>query len=159
MGPHSNQFAVQTPTKGLFIWSLSKAVKFAEIKMHSDKLCEQKDVCVIRVAWSPDSATEGGMIASSCICGDASIWNASTGMKSVQLQGHNGKVRNIAWSPKADRIAGIANDAAIIWSAATGASIHTLGMRGFSSSCVSWSPAGDQLASSGTPAAEPCSRT
>ena len=100
------------------------------------------------VKWSPDGrsiAATGGPD----IKGDGIVWVwRLDGSEALLLKGHEGEVRDLAWSPDGASLASGSDDKTVrVWDAATGIARHTLqGHRDWVRS-VAWSPDGASLAS------------
>jgi len=103
---------------------------------------------VLAVAWSPD-----GRLATAAGDNRIRLWDATTGQRLLQLDGHSSWVRSLAFSPDGQRLASAGDDDTVrLWDLApagkgkelamlTGHKGHVL--------CVAYSPDGRQLASAG----------
>jgi WD40 repeat protein len=76
------------------------------------------------------------------------VWDALTGEKVMQLKGHSGAVRSVAWSPKGEQIvSGSSDKTCIIWDAATGDKVSELNGHSHYVTSVAWSPTGGRIVS------------
>jgi WD40 repeat protein len=115
------------------------------------------DDAVTSVAWSPDGkrlATGSGRSLRSGIgflrTGEAKVWDAASGQELLTLEGHDGKVNTVAWSPDSQRLATASGDKTVkVWDAATGRELLTLRRHTGSVLSVAWSPDGKRLATGG----------
>ncbi len=108
------------------------------------------------VTWSPD----GTRIASGGSCpsilfatnGGIQMWDASTGRKTMNYGGHDGRsdIRAIAWSPDGKHLASGATDNTVqVWSATTGKTSFTYREHTDEVRTVAWSPDGTRIVSGG----------
>lgn len=66
------------------------------------------------VAFSPD----GSRLASGHSDGTVALWDLATGLQTLTLKGHVGKVRSVAFSRDGQRLASAGNDGKVrIWDA------------------------------------------
>ena len=89
------------------------------------------------VKWSPDGrsiAATGGPD----IKGDGIVWVwRLDGSEALLLKGHEGEVRDLAWSPDGASLASGSDDKTVrVWDAATGIARHTL--QGHRDWCAAW---------------------
>ena len=105
-------------------------------------------------AWSPD----GKIIATTngATTGAIRLWNAQSGVLLHTLQGHDGWVKTVAFSPDGKRlVSGGADGKIIVWNAKTGQRLATLlallriGAKGATLDWVSYTPAGYYIGSPG----------
>ena len=94
------------------------------------------------LCWSPDSRYVAGSYGH-----EGYLWEATTGRPVATLEGHNGNVTALAWSPDGQRLATAADDATVrLWDTTSGTQVFTLrGLRG-SVLSVGWSADGLMLA-------------
>jgi WD40 repeat protein len=106
-------------------------------------------VGVLCVAFSPDGTriVTGGSTDSGT--GEASVWDARTGVELLQLKGHTGQVMSAAFSPDGQRIiTGSADGTVKVWDARTGTPRLDLeGPKG--SQCAALSPDGARIVTGG----------
>src|SRR5262249_41897610 len=101
----------------------------------------------IRVAWSPD----GRHLASSDETGSIFVWNTNTWTLLLRLEGHQGEVKGIEWSPDGTRLASAAGGESgglFVWDIRRGKRRHTIQPAELLSS-VAWGAFGNTLISGG----------
>jgi WD40 repeat protein len=90
---------------------------------HDDLILNEGTGSVNSVCFSPD----GKRLATACIDGTASVWDAHTGQKTLTLNGHTRSVNSVAFSPDGKRLAsGSSDGTVIVWDAQTGQQVLTL---------------------------------
>jgi len=78
------------------------------------------------------------------------VWDSETGLLIHQLNGHNGTVNSVCFSPDGKRIVSGSNDHAVkVWDAATGKELLTLGHHSDGVESASFSPDGERVVSGG----------
>ena len=94
------------------------------------------------VAWSPN----GNILASGGPDGTVRLWNPNTGVNYAVLRGHQGAVRDLAFSPNGQRLASVSRETpyVILWNVNTESKVRTISTGKATS--VAWSPDGNTLA-------------
>jgi WD40 repeat protein len=79
------------------------------------------------------------------------LWDAGTGERLRDLEGHTAQVTSLVWSPDGTWLASGSDDGTIIlWDADTGSQLQTLGAQADWVRNLAWSPDGTRLASANT---------
>ena len=96
------------------------------------------------VAWSPS----GEKLASGSDDKTVVVWDAASGAKVAQLEGHAGKVEGVAWSPDGSRLASCGEDQSVVtWDVESGTRVSAMTGHVAPVTAVAWNPAGDRIAS------------
>lgn len=100
----------------------------------------------VSLAYSPG---DGQWLASGAIDGRVWLWNAETGARQGELEGHEDSLRSVAFSPDGKRLASASMDGTVrVWNIATRKPTHTLIGHAQPVWGVSFSPDGERVASS-----------
>jgi len=66
------------------------------------------------------------------------------------MQGHQGAVNSVAFSPEGSRLASAGGSELLVWDVQRGAGVRTLGPQPGEASAVTWEPSGERLLSGGS---------
>jgi eukaryotic-like serine/threonine-protein kinase len=112
---------------------------------HADLLTLQgKPGIVVSVDYSPD----GRHVASASEDRNITVWDVTTGKRTLFFEGHTDRIQGLAFSPDGQYFATASKDQTVkVWKALTGKEVHTL--RGHQAEVlgVAYSPDGHHLAS------------
>lgn len=100
-----------------------------------------------RIAWSP----EGHLLVGAGYNGSVYVWDVSEGKQHQRLEGHDGVIMSVAWSPDGRQLAtgggGKEGGQLFIWEMHSGKRVHALIGLSDGVSALAWSPDGKQLIS------------
>ena len=97
--------------------------------------------------WTVEYSPDGASLLTTGEDG-AALWDAATGDRRHALVGHEGSVRDGAFSPDGGRVATIGFDGTVrVWDAHTGAALQRLDGHATIVRCVAWRGDGNELAS------------
>jgi WD40 repeat protein/transcriptional regulator with XRE-family HTH domain len=84
---------------------------------------EYPDTLFWGLAWSPD----GTRLVGGGDDGSVYVWDASDGALLHRMQGHQGAVNSVAFSPEGSRLASAGGSKLLVWEVQRGAGVRTLG--------------------------------
>lgn len=113
------------------------------VSMQPEEPVADTDTQCVSLAWSPD----GAFAVTVMWDGTAAVWDAASGQRMHELQGHGGDVCSVAWSPDGRTVAaGSHGGTCTLWDAGTGSRTHEVStVTGEALNWVAWSPGGREL--------------
>ncbi|KAG2440562.1 hypothetical protein HYH02_010146 [Chlamydomonas schloesseri] len=148
--PNSKWLASGSWDRTVRVWDAASSACHATLQGHTGD--------VTSVQWCPVRAGKLGKLgkvagiplASASQDGSLRVWDVTTGECVKQLQGHDGSVLSLSWSPDGSKLASGGLDTTVkVWEAAEGTCLLTLEGHNDRVCSVAWSPDGTGLVSGG----------
>src|SRR5207244_6262976 len=99
---------------------------------------------------SPAFSPDGTRLVGGGDDGSVYVWDASDGALLHRMQGHQGAVNSVAFSPEGSRLASAGGSELLVWEVQRGAGVRTLGPHPGEASAVTCEPSGERLLSGGS---------